>query len=207
MIACVACALSSLRKNRLRIQQQLFRSSMRRHRDTCVTSSSFEHRYNTLLLFVHLKRRVEAQELRNVSADEAGLHRQPSWISPARSVCGAVGPGGCHGNRVAGGAGAWRNPSTTISAAATGIAAGRADRPVGAETAAHGRPAMRIRGGTTATARRRGAGVRRRPTSGRAARRGRSTTGATSVNPVWDDGFRQWGFYLFGLWIPVFGIG
>lgn len=27
------------------------------------------------------------------------------------------------------------------------------------------------------------------------------------VNPVWDDGFRQWGFYLFGLWIPVFGIG
>jgi hypothetical protein len=28
-----------------------------------------------------------------------------------------------------------------------------------------------------------------------------------NVNPVWDDGFRQWGFWLFGLWIPVFGIG
>ena len=27
------------------------------------------------------------------------------------------------------------------------------------------------------------------------------------VNPVWDDGFRQWGIWLFGLWIPVFGIG
>ena len=27
------------------------------------------------------------------------------------------------------------------------------------------------------------------------------------VNPVWEDGFRQWGFYLFGIWIPVFGIG
>lgn len=27
------------------------------------------------------------------------------------------------------------------------------------------------------------------------------------VNPVWDDGFRQWGVWLFGLWIPVFGIG
>ena len=27
------------------------------------------------------------------------------------------------------------------------------------------------------------------------------------VDPVWDDGFHQWGFYLFGLWIPVFGIG
>jgi hypothetical protein len=27
------------------------------------------------------------------------------------------------------------------------------------------------------------------------------------VNPVWDDGFRQWGIWLFGLWIPIFGIG
>jgi hypothetical protein len=27
------------------------------------------------------------------------------------------------------------------------------------------------------------------------------------VTPVWDDGFRQWGIWLFGLWIPVFGIG
>ncbi|MGX9791947.1 hypothetical protein [Mycobacterium sp. MMS18-G62] len=27
------------------------------------------------------------------------------------------------------------------------------------------------------------------------------------VNPVWDDGFHQWGIWLFGLWIPVFGIG
>jgi hypothetical protein len=27
------------------------------------------------------------------------------------------------------------------------------------------------------------------------------------VNPVWNDGFRQWGFWLFGMWIPVFGIG
>jgi hypothetical protein len=27
------------------------------------------------------------------------------------------------------------------------------------------------------------------------------------VNPVWDDGFGQWGIWLFGLWIPVFGIG
>jgi hypothetical protein len=27
------------------------------------------------------------------------------------------------------------------------------------------------------------------------------------VNPVLDDGFRQWGFWLFGLWIPVFGVG
>ena len=27
------------------------------------------------------------------------------------------------------------------------------------------------------------------------------------VNPVWDQGFGQWGFWLFGLWIPVFGIG
>ena len=28
-----------------------------------------------------------------------------------------------------------------------------------------------------------------------------------NVNPVWDDGFHGWGFWLFGLWIPVFGIG
>ena len=28
-----------------------------------------------------------------------------------------------------------------------------------------------------------------------------------NANPVWDDGFRQWGIWLFGLWIPVFGIG
>ena len=27
------------------------------------------------------------------------------------------------------------------------------------------------------------------------------------VNPVWDDGFHQWGFWLFGIWIPIFGIG
>lgn len=27
------------------------------------------------------------------------------------------------------------------------------------------------------------------------------------VTPVWDDGFRQWGIWLFGVWIPVFGIG
>jgi hypothetical protein len=27
------------------------------------------------------------------------------------------------------------------------------------------------------------------------------------VNPVWDNGFNQWGFWLFGLWIPIFGIG
>jgi hypothetical protein len=27
------------------------------------------------------------------------------------------------------------------------------------------------------------------------------------VNPVWDPGFRQWGIWLFGLWIPVIGIG
>jgi hypothetical protein len=27
------------------------------------------------------------------------------------------------------------------------------------------------------------------------------------VNPVWDDGFRQWGVWLFGLWIPIVGIG
>ena len=27
------------------------------------------------------------------------------------------------------------------------------------------------------------------------------------VNPVWNDGFHQWGIWLFGLWIPIFGIG
>ena len=27
------------------------------------------------------------------------------------------------------------------------------------------------------------------------------------VNPVWDDGFRQWGIWLLGQWIPIFGIG
>ncbi len=27
------------------------------------------------------------------------------------------------------------------------------------------------------------------------------------VTPVWDDGFHQWGIWLFGLWIPIFGIG
>jgi hypothetical protein len=24
---------------------------------------------------------------------------------------------------------------------------------------------------------------------------------------VWNDGFNQWGIWLFGLWIPVFGNG
>ena len=27
------------------------------------------------------------------------------------------------------------------------------------------------------------------------------------VNPVWDNGFHQCGIWLFGLWIPIFGIG
>jgi hypothetical protein len=27
------------------------------------------------------------------------------------------------------------------------------------------------------------------------------------VNPVWDDGFHQWGIWLFGLWIPILGLG
>ena len=27
------------------------------------------------------------------------------------------------------------------------------------------------------------------------------------VNPVWDDGFHGWGIWLFGLWIPIIGIG
>lgn len=25
--------------------------------------------------------------------------------------------------------------------------------------------------------------------------------------PVWDPGFNQWGIWLFGIWIPIFGIG
>jgi hypothetical protein len=24
---------------------------------------------------------------------------------------------------------------------------------------------------------------------------------------VWNDGPRQWGIWLFGLWIPIFGVG
>lgn len=28
-----------------------------------------------------------------------------------------------------------------------------------------------------------------------------------NVSPVWDNGFRQWGIWLFGLWIPIFGVG
>jgi|SRR5215211_1670872 len=27
------------------------------------------------------------------------------------------------------------------------------------------------------------------------------------VNTVWNDGFNQWGFWLFGIWIPIFGVG
>ena len=27
------------------------------------------------------------------------------------------------------------------------------------------------------------------------------------VNPEWNDGFHQWGIWLLGLWIPIFGIG
>jgi hypothetical protein len=27
------------------------------------------------------------------------------------------------------------------------------------------------------------------------------------ASPVWDDGFHQWGIWLFGLWIPIFGAG
>ena len=27
------------------------------------------------------------------------------------------------------------------------------------------------------------------------------------VTPVWDIGFHQWGIWLFGIWIPIFGIG
>ncbi|WP_319452315.1 MULTISPECIES: hypothetical protein [unclassified Mycobacterium] len=28
-----------------------------------------------------------------------------------------------------------------------------------------------------------------------------------NANPVWNDGNGQWGIWLFGLWIPIFGIG
>ncbi len=28
-----------------------------------------------------------------------------------------------------------------------------------------------------------------------------------NASPVWDNGFRQWGIWLFGLWIPIFGVG
>jgi hypothetical protein len=28
-----------------------------------------------------------------------------------------------------------------------------------------------------------------------------------NANPVWNDGARQWGIWLFGLWIPIFGVG
>jgi hypothetical protein len=28
-----------------------------------------------------------------------------------------------------------------------------------------------------------------------------------NVNPVWDDRARQWGVWLLGVWIPVFGVG
>jgi hypothetical protein len=28
-----------------------------------------------------------------------------------------------------------------------------------------------------------------------------------NANPVWNGGFGQWGIWLFGLWIPIFGIG
>lgn len=27
------------------------------------------------------------------------------------------------------------------------------------------------------------------------------------VSPVWNDGFHEWGIWLFGLWIPIIGIG
>jgi hypothetical protein len=27
------------------------------------------------------------------------------------------------------------------------------------------------------------------------------------ASPVWDDGFHQWGIWLFGIWIPIFGAG
>jgi hypothetical protein len=27
------------------------------------------------------------------------------------------------------------------------------------------------------------------------------------VNPEWNNGFHQWGIWLFGLWIPIIGIG
>jgi hypothetical protein len=28
-----------------------------------------------------------------------------------------------------------------------------------------------------------------------------------NANPVWDDGAAQWGIWLFGQWIPIFGVG
>jgi hypothetical protein len=28
-----------------------------------------------------------------------------------------------------------------------------------------------------------------------------------NANPVWDDGFHAWGIWLFGLWIPLIGVG
>ncbi len=28
-----------------------------------------------------------------------------------------------------------------------------------------------------------------------------------NANPVWNDVNRQWGIWLFGLWIPIFGVG
>ena len=28
-----------------------------------------------------------------------------------------------------------------------------------------------------------------------------------NLNPVWNDGPRQWGVWLFGQWIPIFGVG
>ncbi|OMC07910.1 hypothetical protein [Mycolicibacterium fortuitum] len=28
-----------------------------------------------------------------------------------------------------------------------------------------------------------------------------------NLNPVWDNGFRQWGVWLFGVWIPIIGVG
>ncbi|WP_166905112.1 hypothetical protein [Mycobacterium sp. DL440] len=27
------------------------------------------------------------------------------------------------------------------------------------------------------------------------------------LNPVWDNGFRQWGVWLFGVWVPIIGVG
>ena len=27
------------------------------------------------------------------------------------------------------------------------------------------------------------------------------------LNPVWDNGFHQWGIWLFGVWIPILGVG
>lgn len=28
-----------------------------------------------------------------------------------------------------------------------------------------------------------------------------------NLNPVWDNGFRQWGVWLFGVWVPILGVG